>query len=178
MTLESVETLAKHYGFKDYKWISGHDVVVKQWVRFSCKFKCPTYGDKPICPPNMPSIHECERFFKEYKHIMIIRFHKKAHHRNDDKAVFKSVDESLIDFEKKLFYQGYYKVMLLPATICARCETCAKIPDQCHHKALSRPTPEALGVDVFETVKKFGYPLEVLTDYNKTMNRYSFMLVV
>ena len=37
--------------------------------------------------------------------------------------------------------------------------------------------PEALGVDVFATVRKLGYPIEVLTDYNQEMNRYSFLMV-
>lgn len=42
---------------------------------------------------------------------------------------------------------------------------------------LSRPCPEGLGVDVFAIVRKLGFPIEVLTDYEQTMNRYSFLMV-
>jgi hypothetical protein len=42
---------------------------------------------------------------------------------------------------------------------------------------LSRPTPDALAVDVFSTVRKLGYPIEVLSDYDQEMNRYAFLLI-
>jgi hypothetical protein len=32
-------------------------------------------------------------------------------------------------------------------------------------------------VDVFSTVRKVGCPIQVLTDYTQTMNRYAFLLI-
>jgi hypothetical protein len=34
-----------------------------------------------------------------------------------------------------------------------------------------------MAVDVFTTVRKLGYPIEVLTDPAQTMNRYAFLLI-
>ena len=48
---------------------------------------------------------------------------------------------------------------------------------ECKDKKHARPCPEALGVDVFSTVRALGYPIDVLTDYDQQMNRYSFLLV-
>jgi predicted metal-binding protein len=42
---------------------------------------------------------------------------------------------------------------------------------------LARPTPEALGVDVYSTVRKANYPIQVLSDYSQMMNRYAFILI-
>jgi hypothetical protein len=42
---------------------------------------------------------------------------------------------------------------------------------------LSRPTPEAMSVDVFATVRQVGYPIEVLSDTSQKMNRYSFLMI-
>jgi predicted metal-binding protein len=42
---------------------------------------------------------------------------------------------------------------------------------------MSRPCPEALGVDVFSTVRNAGFPIEVLTGFDQEMNRYAFLLV-
>jgi predicted metal-binding protein len=42
---------------------------------------------------------------------------------------------------------------------------------------MARPCPEALGVDVFSTLRKAGFPIEVLTEYGQKMNRYAFLLV-
>lgn len=169
--------LLEKYGFDDYKQVSGDDIVVRNWVRFKCRYMCGGYGERAICPPNTPPVDECEAFFKEYRSILIIRFTKKAHPRSKDSEVFKTIDQSLLDLEKELFYKGYYKVMVMPPTICHWCETCVPTRAQCRHKEAARPTPEAFAVDVFETVHRIGYPLEVLPDYDATMNRYAFLLL-
>jgi hypothetical protein len=34
-----------------------------------------------------------------------------------------------------------------------------------------------MAVDVFSTVRKIGYPIEVLADYRQAMNRYAFLMI-
>jgi hypothetical protein len=34
-----------------------------------------------------------------------------------------------------------------------------------------------MAVDVFSTVRKIGYPIEVLPDTDQTMNRYAFLMI-
>jgi predicted metal-binding protein len=60
------------------------------------------------------------------------------------------------------------------------CRLCKVYPGTraaCKNPASARPCPEALGVDVFTTVRKAGYPIEVLTEYHQEMNRYAFLLM-
>ena len=45
------------------------------------------------------------------------------------------------------------------------------------NRSWAGPAPEAMGMDVFSTVLKAGYPIEVLSDYGQTMNRYAFLLI-
>jgi hypothetical protein len=42
---------------------------------------------------------------------------------------------------------------------------------------ISRPTPEAMAVDVYSTVRQFGFPIEVRTNYSQVMNRYAFLMI-
>jgi predicted metal-binding protein len=42
---------------------------------------------------------------------------------------------------------------------------------------LARPSPESLAVDVYSTVRQCGFPIQVLTNYSQTMNRYAFLLL-
>jgi hypothetical protein len=44
-------------------------------------------------------------------------------------------------------------------------------------KRLARPTPEAMGVDVYATVRKYDYPIEVLKDCSQTLSRCPFLIV-
>ncbi len=177
MRKEPIESLLVEYGFKDFRWVAPEAIAVRQWVRFLCVESCPSYGKKAVCPPHVPAIEECERFFSEYHAAILIRFEMKAHHRDDDPEVFQDIDRRLIELEKRLFFEGHPKVIVLPATICYRCEECAGRKDLCRHKESARPTPEALGVDLFETVKSVGYPLKVIKDLDETMNRYALLMV-
>jgi hypothetical protein len=34
-----------------------------------------------------------------------------------------------------------------------------------------------MGVDVFATVSKYGYPITVLNDFKQEMNRYAIILI-
>jgi hypothetical protein len=34
-----------------------------------------------------------------------------------------------------------------------------------------------MAMDVFATVRKIGYPIQVLSDYSQEMNRYAFLLI-
>ncbi|MHA2390125.1 MAG: DUF2284 domain-containing protein, partial [Candidatus Hodarchaeales archaeon] len=54
---------------------------------------------------------------------------------------------------------------------------CTSNLQDCNHPKQSRPTPEALGVDLFSTVKQVGYPIKVLTEYTEVMNRYALLMV-
>lgn len=47
---------------------------------------------------------------------------------------------------------------------CYICAECTGERETCKDPESARPSPEALAVDVFATVCKYGYPIEVLTD--------------
>jgi len=177
MNKKQLEESFRKYDFDDFKWITGKDIVVNHWVRFKCIFMCNTYGTKAVCPPNMPSIDECKEFFMEYNKAVILRKEKVADNNLGDEILFKEIDDNLLNLEREIFLSGYYKAMSLPMTVCYQCSECTQERTTCRHKDKARPNPEALGVDVFETVKKVDYPIYVLTDCKQKMNRYAILLI-
>ena len=60
---------------------------------------------------------------------------------------------------------------------CSLCDECGVTKERCKNPRQSRPGPEAMAVDVFGTVAKVGYPIEVLTDPKQSMNRYAILMV-
>ena len=87
------------------------------------------------------------------------------------------MNASLITLERSVFLAGYQKAFLLYMDSCGRCKECPGTRDECKDPRSARPTPEAMGVDVFSTVRRIGYPIGVLTDYCQAMNRYAFLLI-
>jgi len=164
-------------GGKDFRWIDPAEIVVGQWVRMKCMYGCSDYGRNASCPPNTPSVAECRDFFLEYRLGVIFRFSKRFDDPEERHAWSRGVNMKLVELEREVFLAGYHKAFLLFMDNCQLCRECARTRTACHNRNLARPTPEGMGVDVFATVTKFGYPIEVLSDYDQEMNRYAFLLI-
>ena len=83
----------------------------------------------------------------------------------------------LLELEREIFRAGYYKAMVLQLDNCEFCNPCSGNRVDCKNPQMARPGAEALGVDVFATVRKAGYSIEVLKYYSDVMNRYAFLLL-
>jgi predicted metal-binding protein len=172
-----VEAIIRESGYTDFKWISGADIEVSFWTRFKCIYGCDSYGQRGTCPPNVPSIEECRKFFNEYENIAVIHLEKKLDTPEDRKKWSRKTNLNLLKVEKAIFLSGYHKTFLLFMDECRICEKCPGNKTDCIHPQQARPTPEGFGMDVFATVRKLGFPIEVLSDYSQTMNRYAFLLI-
>ncbi len=170
------EKFLKHK-FSDFKWIDPKEIVVSHWVRMKCQFGCDEYGRTASCPPNVPSVSECEKFFKEYEAAVIFHLEKKAPKPEDRSAWTKKINLKLLKLEREIFLVGYEKAFLIFLDSCNICSECPGRKEECKEPRLARPTPEAMCVDVYSTVRQIGYPIEVLYDYRQKMNRYAFLMI-
>ena len=174
---EQMEALFHKRGYTDFRWINPADIVVAQWVRMKCAFGCGEYGKNASCPPNVPSVAECREFFRDYEQVAVFHFEKTVEKPEDRHAWTKEVNQGLLELERAAFLAGHRKAFLLFMDSCGLCSKCVGARAECKYPKSARPTPEAMGMDVFATVRKIGYPIEVLSDYSQAMNRYAFLMV-
>ncbi len=174
---KELEPLIKKHGYKDFKWIDPKDIIISQWVRMKCVFGCGGYGKKASCPPNLPSVTECEKFFQEYSQAIIFRFAKKLDKPEMRHAWSRKINLKLLKLERKVFLHGFERVFLLFMDSCNLCAECPGEKDKCNEPKMARPSPEAMAVDVYSTVKQLGFQIEVCTDYSQEMNRYAFLMI-
>lgn len=174
---QALEGLFKARGYEDFRWIDPKSIVVGHWVRMKCRFGCGAYGRCAACPPEVPSVEDCERFFRDYKTAAVFHFEKTVAKPEDRHAWTKSVNDKLLELEREVFLAGHRKAFLLPMDSCALCEQCTGRRATCKEPWRARPTPDALAMDVYATVRSIGYPIEVLADYKQAMNRYAFLLI-
>lgn len=174
---EEIEKKILKHGFKDFKWIDPKKFVVSQWVRMKCLFGCDEYGNTATCPPNLPSVVECEKFFREYKEAVVFHFEKKVAKPEDRFVWTRKVNLKLLKLEQEIFLAGFEKAFLLFLDSCNICSDCPGIKEKCKEPKLARPTPEAMCVDVYSTVRQLDYPVQVLARYSQKMNRYSFLMI-
>jgi predicted metal-binding protein len=175
---KSLEKLFQEHGYSDFKWIDPKKIIVSRWVRMKCLFGCNNYDQNCCCPPNVPSVQECERFFQEYNTAVIFRFVKKVDDPEYRRQWSREVNMELSKLERRVFVSGYERAFLLFMACCSLCEHCAGAKGKnCKKPKIARPTSEALAVDVFSTVKQYGFPINVLSDYSQEMNRYAFLMI-
>ena len=171
------EDIFSKHNCTDYKWIEPQDIITGQWVRMKCMFGCGDYGNNSVCPPNVPTVSECRQLFNEYKQAVIFHFEKVMDKPEDRSKWTREINLSLIGLERDVFLSGYQKAFVLVIDSCSICEDCVGTRGECKNPKISRPTPEAMAIDVYSTVRKCGYHIQVLYDYNQTMNRYAFLLI-
>ena len=174
---ERLESIFNKYGVADFKWIDPRDIVTAQWVRAKCMFGCRNYGTHACCPPNVPSVSECKQLFSEYGNGVIFHFPIAVENPDDRHVWSRKMNQLLLSVEREVFLQGYQKTLLLPMSPCGVCEECTGVREDCKNPSLARPTPEGMAIDVYSTVRRYGFPIEVLTNYKQMMNRYAFLLV-
>jgi predicted metal-binding protein len=174
---EKLEALFDKHGYKDFRWIKPADITVSHWVRLKCMYGCRGYAQNASCPPNVPQVQECERFIREYSEAVVFHFAKKVDPPEARHKWSRKVNLKLLDLERDVFISGFHKAFLLFMDTCRLCDECSGKKGECKNPKKARPAPEAMAIDVFSTVRKCGYPIDVLSDYSQVMNRYAFLMV-
>ena len=173
---KKIEAILAAQGFSDYVWIDPEDIVVAQWVRVKCTFGCADYG-LGTCPPNTPSVSECERFFGEYEHAVIVRLSVEADKQAYPSKWSRDATAKLLEAERQIFLLGYQKAFLLNQTCCTLCSDCSGDRFGCKDKKNSRPSPESFAVDVYSTVRNAGMEINVISKTPSEIHRIAVLLI-
>jgi predicted metal-binding protein len=174
---QGLERLFREHGCAEFTWIDPKEIVVAQWVRMKCIFGCDDYGANPVCPPNLPSVAECREFIGEYSSAVLFHFPKWVADPEDRHPWVNQLNGELSELEREVFLSGYHKAFMLFPGRCQFCSDCPTTKAECRRPEAARPSAEGLGIDVFSTVRKYGLPIKVLSDYTETMNWYAILLL-
>ena len=86
--------------------------------------------------------------------------------------------DKLVKLKGELFKDGYYKAFVLLAGPCQVCKQCAKSKGlPCSFGAKSRPCMEACGIDVYQTARNSGMPIQVARMREGPWDMYGLVLL-
>jgi predicted metal-binding protein len=134
--------------------------------------RCFGYGTSAHCPPHAMQPWELREVLHKYRWAVfftldvppevIVRAKATIKERVDAyQQVFKMVSE----IESRAFYDGHYLAFGFGAgscrhTFCGQQETCQALEGKkCRFSLLSRPSMEAVGIDVYQMVAKQGWDI-------------------
>jgi len=159
-------TLAVEAGAADATLIAPDSVVTAQWVRLKCQFGCGGFGQSLTCPPFSPTPEKTALLLREYRTALLVH--------SDGLAEVTAI---VADLERRAFLDGYYKAFGIGAGPCELCRTCPPQKGGCRHPDEARPAMEACGIDVYQTARNNGLPIEVVTGASCKQNYYGLLLL-
>ena len=190
--------LAEELGATNVKPVNAKDVVVDERVRLKCLIPpCDDYGLNLMCPPYVMSVQEFREIFSKYKWAILIQIeapitakmrnqiqeaddvvalYEDLKFRDTYKKVFDSIRLKLHKIvnkvEAKASMLGYRFATGFKAGPCKLCPECiVKNSNRiCRHPYQSRPSMEAVGIDVFKTAENAGLPFDIPTKSKAVWN--------
>jgi len=180
---------------EDFKLIHAEEIEVADWVRWKCKYGCKAYGKHLTCPPYTPKPEETRKLIRGYEKGLIARFKDvqpntevpPAHIHHFLWDAILEMHNTMFKLERHTFLSGYYKAFAMGALPCSYCADCLPeridfVLDQaskrfCEHQDRARPSMEACGIDVYKTVRKVGYRIEVRTSPYEEITFFGLLLI-
>lgn len=156
--------IAIRLGAKGPRVISPRTVETAEWVRWKCQFGCGGFRSSLMCPPYSPKPAETRAMLDGYTRAILFE------------APLGEVKKIAVRLERELFLLGYYKALGLGAGPCDLCDRCA-FDKGCRHADEARPAMEACGINVFATVRKHGFKIDVVRDADDPQHYFGLVLV-
>ena len=164
-TLKKLESFAMEKGAVAAKAIPIEQVVIDERVYYKCLYGCHGYNTSKMCPPNTPHPLDFERALRKYRWGVIVK--TRPH----------EINELVIAVEREAFLLGHYLALGLRGGPCPLCPECTEPDENCRHPEKARPAMEAVGIDVFATLKNAGLPTELKKDSEEEWFFHGLVLV-
>lgn len=156
---------AKELGAKEAKLIKASTIVTAPWVRMKCQYGCSGFGSSLCCPPYTPTPEEMQEVVDSYEKAILFE------------AGRGGARKIAAELERHVFLSGYYKAFGLGSGPCRLCDEECTFEEGCRHSREARPSMEACGIDVFETVRSNGFEIEVVRDHEDMRHFFGCVLV-
>lgn len=183
--LSALQKFAIKKGASHAKIIDTNMIAIDDRIQLKCRYPpCINYGKNRMCPPYTPSAKEVEGIVTKYTDAMLVQVEASmpapviTEIKNDESKLAEIVKEGgmetlnaklledwkkfhalITEIEREAFKNGYYLSLGLVMGSCRLCPECD--PKQpCKHPFESRPSMEAMGIDVYKTAKNAGLGFE------------------
>lgn len=171
--LERYKQKALDLGASNASIVRADQIPVDERVTLKCRIpRCFGYGAGAQCPPNTLQPSELRDLLKKYEWAVFFIKDIPPEVITRDKATIKErvaayqqVYTMVSEIESEAFYDGHYLAFGLAAGSC-RHTFCGELPDcqamkgdKCRFSLKSRPSMEAVGIDVYKMVALAGWEI-------------------
>ncbi|MCX5843248.1 MAG: DUF2284 domain-containing protein [Deltaproteobacteria bacterium] len=171
--LDAYKEKAMALGATQAAIVKAKDIIVDERVVLKCQIpRCFGYGTCAHCPPHTMKPGELRQLLEGYRWAVFFIVDVPSGIIVRDKATIKEREAAyqkifhiVNDIESMAFYDGHYLSFGLAAgscrhTFCSAQESCQALEGKrCRISLRSRPSMEAVGIDVYKMVAQSGWDI-------------------
>ncbi len=158
----------KTMGFARVIPIDTETIQVADWTDLRCQYGCDRYG-RGHCPPNSPTPEKTRNVLQDFSSALLL----------EGEPPGKRFQSRVLDAEREAFLGGFHKAFSYWAGPCLLCNSCTVgVNDgMCRNTRDARPSMEGAGIDVYETVRRAGLNLQILSNKGEFVRYFALLLL-
>lgn len=164
------------HGFTEIKFIHMPQIVTARWVRQRCQYMCLAARQSDLCPPFSPSAEDTAKMIDEFKFGLFVRREIPLPFEKDHRELWADFADAMTAAENESFVRGYGKAFALAAGNCIYCHHDDSIRP-CDYPGKKRPTLEAVGVNLHDTLDMIGWEHYLIRDAEDPFQFFGLLLL-
>jgi len=174
MEMEDLVKEGRDAGMDQAQIITTDKVVVDDRVSYKCMFSCSGYNTNLQCPPFSMKPAETRELLQKYSYGIFYRKKGIPEHfcgleadkSNQWAKISRELQQTMANLEASAFYKGFYFALALGGGRCRICSLegkCEGLENRaCIQPFMSRPSMEAIGIDVYSTLRGLNWEFSVI----------------
>lgn len=174
-----VARLMKHpedFGLSEVKFIHAPQIIVAQSSRLRCQYLCQQQRQSANCPPFSPTHTDMRTVLDEYRFGVMVRRETKFADADEPMAEWAQFQSSMLEAEGESFRRGYSKAFAVAIGNCIY----QHLDDSmrpCDFEGKSRPTLEAVGVNLTDTLEIIGWDRWLVREPGEAFQMFGLLLL-
>lgn len=163
------------FGLAEAKFIHVPQICTGSAVRLRCQYACTHTRQSDLVPPHSPTAEEMRRILDEYRYGLMVRREEPFGHR-DHREVWSEFSRQVLAIERDCTVRGYARAFAVAIGTCLLLHRDESLRP-CEFAGKARPTFEAAGIDLKETLEMIQWHGMVVRDEGEPFQLFALVLL-
>lgn len=161
--------------FTEVRFIYSAQIAVGAGIRQRCQYSCAHAHQTTLSPPLSPDAPATRHLLDEYRYGLIVR-REVPISDEDFNRIWRRFSEKMLEFEQESFIRGYPKAFVPAVGSCLFGHADDSLRP-CEYAGKSRPSLEAIGINLGETLDLIGWEAYITRDADEPFQMFSFLML-
>jgi predicted metal-binding protein len=161
--------------FTEVKFIYSAQVIVQYGIRQRCQYSCELAHQSTLSPPLSAAANDTRRMLDEFRYGLMVR-REVPISDTEFRDVWKDFSEKMLEFERESFLRGFPKAFVPAVGSCLFGHVDESLRP-CEYPGKARPTFEAVGVNLGETLEMINWEKHLVRDAHEDFPMFGLIML-